>query len=367
MAGWTALVAISVLFAGILILLGMLILWSCPGKPKPFVDEHGAPRADSIREKVFIKINGLRQGMFIESRVIANPVLLFLHGGPGMPEYFLTECYPTGLEDHFTVAWWEQRGAGLSFSPDIPLETMTYEQVISDTLEVANYLRQRFGKEKIYLMAHSGGSFFGIQAAARAPELFHAYIAIAQMSYQLASEKLAYDYALSQYKKFGNLGMLRKLEAAPPSMTIPLPAAYDRLRDPYMHDLGIGTTREMKSVVSGVFLPSWKSRIYTLPEKIDLWRGKFFSMHMLRNVSFSTDLTQKVRQIDIPVYFFSGIHDYTVNYGLTKEYFQRLQAPIKGFYTFEHSAHSPMFEEPQKVVKIMLEDILEGTNRLADR
>jgi pimeloyl-ACP methyl ester carboxylesterase len=216
-------------------------------------------------------------------------------------------------------------------------------------------------------MAHSGGTFLGIQAAARAPELYYAYIAVAQVSYQLKSEELAYEYALAQYKKNGNRNMLRKLEAAPPTMTVPLPAAYDALRDPYMHDLGVGTTRNMKSVVTGVFLPSWQFREYTLPEKINLWRGKFFSMSMLRDEAFSTDLTQQLTKLDIPVYFFSGKYDYTVNYTLTRDYFEKLQAPIKGFYTFEQSAHSPMFEEPEKVRQILLEDVLTGTNNLADK
>lgn len=101
----------------------------------------------SISEKVFVSINGVRQGMFIQSKDPAHPVLLFLHGG--MPEYFLTERYPTGLENDFTVAWWEQRGAGLSYRPGIPPETMTLEQFIADTLSVTSYLRDRFGQEKI--------------------------------------------------------------------------------------------------------------------------------------------------------------------------------------------------------------------------
>jgi len=129
------------------------------------VDENGSPLAGSISEKVFVNINGVEQGMFIKSKDATHPVLLYLHGG--MPDYFLTQRYPTGLEDYFTVVWWEQRGSGISYSADIPPETMTLEQMISDTLEVTNYLRHRFGKEKIYLMGHSGGTFIGIQAAAR--------------------------------------------------------------------------------------------------------------------------------------------------------------------------------------------------------
>ena len=195
------LTAISILLACILILVGVLLLLS-PGKPAPVVDENGKPLAGSISEKVFVDINGVKQGMFIKSNDETNPVLLYLHGG--MPDYFLTEKYPTGLEEDFTVVWWEQRGSGISYSDDIPPETLNLEQMISDTLEMTNYLRQRFGKEKIYLMGHSGGTFIGIQAAARAPELYHAYIGVAQMSNQLKSEKLAYEYMLQQFKENGN-------------------------------------------------------------------------------------------------------------------------------------------------------------------
>jgi pimeloyl-ACP methyl ester carboxylesterase len=121
-----------------------------------------AQRQRSIAEKAFADINGVRQGMFIQGADSRLPVLLYLHGG--MPEYFLAERYPTGLEEKFTVVWWEQRGAGLSYSPGIPPETKTCEQFIADTLALTGYLRDRFGKEKIYLMAHSGGTFFGLQA-----------------------------------------------------------------------------------------------------------------------------------------------------------------------------------------------------------
>ena len=150
------------------------------------MDTEGSPVAGSLSEKVFVNVNGVREGMFIQSRDVTHPVLLYLHGG--LPDYFLTEKYPTGLEDLFTVVWWEQRGSGISYSADIPRESLTTDQMIADTMEVTNYLRQRFGQDKIYLMGHSGGSFIGIQAAARAPELYYAYIGVAQMANQLNSE-----------------------------------------------------------------------------------------------------------------------------------------------------------------------------------
>jgi len=358
-------IGVSIFFACILILVGALFLWS-NGKPVPILDENGRPLASSLSKKVFVNINGIEQGMFIKSKDDRNPVLLFLHGGPGMPEYFLTERYPTGLEDYFTVVWWEQRGSGLSYHADLPPETMTIEQMIADTLEVTTYLRQRFAKEKIYLMGHSGGSFFGIQAAAQAPELYHAYIGMAQMSYQLKSEKEAYEYMLKQYQKIGNSKMVRRLEEAPPTMSSPLPASYLALRDEAMHGIGVGTTRNMKSVITGIFVPSWLSREYTVREKVNIWRGKMFSARLLRDEMFATDLTAQTQELNLPVYFFHGIFDYTCSYTEAKAYFEKIKAPVKGFYTFEQSAHSPLFEEPEKIKRILQEDVLIGTNSLAD-
>jgi pimeloyl-ACP methyl ester carboxylesterase len=363
-AGRIILGVTAVLLACLLGLVGVLLRWS-PGKPKPFVDEVGGLLPGSLSEKIFVNINGVKQGMFIKTKDATNPVLLYLHGGT--PDYFLTQRYPTGLEDYFTVCWWEQRGSGLSYSADILPETMTLDQFVSDTLEVTNYLRNRFGKEKIYLMGHSGGTFFGIQAAARAPELYHAYIGVAQMSNQLESERLAYEYMLQQFRKKGNKDMVEELEAAPVTLTGGTPEDYLGLRDKGMHSLGIGTTHEMDSVVTGLFLPSLRFREYTITEKVKLWRAKFSSgVSILWDKVIATDLSKELPELDLPVYFFHGIYDCTVNYALAKDYFGKLKAPVKGFYTFEHSAHSPTFEEPEKVQRILQEDVLAGANSLAD-
>ena len=355
---------LSIFSACVLILAGILLVIS-PGKTEPFLDESGNPLAGSLSEKIHVNINGVEQGMFIKSKDATHPVLLYLHGG--MPEYFLTQQYPTGLEDYFTVVWWEQRGSGVSYGADIPPETMTLEQMISDTLEVTNYLRHRFGQEKIYLMGHSQGTFIGMQAAARAPELYSAYIGVAQISNQLKSERLAYEYMLQQYQENGNLEMVRKLEKAPVTMTDGTPDAYLTLRDKAMHSLGIGTTHDMHSVITGIFLPSLTSREYTLLEKVNMWRAKSHSgVSLLWHKMISTDLTQQVPELGLPVYFFHGIYDYTVSYTEAKSYFEKLKAPMKGFYTFEQSAHSPIFEEPEKTLRILQEDVLAGTNSLAD-
>jgi pimeloyl-ACP methyl ester carboxylesterase len=186
-AGLIVLTKVGILLVIIIVFLGVLLAVS-PGKVKPFLDEKGRALAGSISEKIHVNINGVLQGMFIIGKNVGNPVLLFVHGGTAMPEYFLTQNYPTGLEQYFTVCWWDCRGAGLSYCANMSPETLTVEQSIADTLVVTNYLRSRFHKDKIYMMAHSGGSLIGIQASARAPELFYAYIGVGQMSYQLKSE-----------------------------------------------------------------------------------------------------------------------------------------------------------------------------------
>ena len=357
-------IVIPVILAFLLIPFGLLLLLS-PGKPALFLDDSGKALPGSISEKIHVTINGAELGMFIKGKDKALPVLLYLHGG--MPDFFLTQWHPTGLENHFIIAWLEQRGAGISYNPSTSRETMTVEQLISDTLEVTNYLRHRFGQEKIYLMAHSGGTFFGIQAAARAPEVYSAYIGVSQVSNQLESERLAYEYMLKQFKENGNNSMVRKLEAAPVTLAGGTPRAYLALRDPAMHPLGIDTTHAMKSHITGVFLRSLAFQEYTLVEKFKLWRAKSRAgVSLIWDKMLATDLSQAIPMLDLPVYFFHGIYDYTCSYPLAKSYFEKLTAPLKGFYTFTQSAHSPIFEEPEKMQKIMRMDVLGKANRLAD-
>ena len=362
-AGHVALTVMAVLIISLLVLVGVLLFMS-PGTPKPFLDDSGKPLAGSISEKIKVNINGVEQGLFIKGKNARNPVLLYLHGG--MPDYFLTEHYPTGLDEYFTVVWWEQRGSGLSYSADIPPESVNPRQLVSDAVEVTNYLRKRFGQEKIYLMGHSGGTFIGIQAAALAPELYHAYLGVAQMSNQLESERLAYGYMLQRFRDDGNTKMVRRLEKARVGDAIPLPDSYLKVRDVAMHGLGVGTTHDMKSIVTGLLLRSLLNREYTLGEKIGMWRGKIFSSSLLWNTQLSTDLTKKVTRLAVPVYFFHGVYDYTVSYPLARSYYGLLEAPLKGFYTFRQSAHSPLFEEPEKMREIVRVDVLTGSKGLAD-
>lgn len=359
--------AIFLLFVTLFIFL----LTVSPGNPRPFADQDQHPAKGSLCEKVFLKIGGVQQGMFIRGKDINNPVLLFVHGGPSFSEYFLVEKYPTGLENYFTVCYWEERGGGLSYSPQVTLESMTLEQLASDAIEVTNYLRNRFKKEKIYIMAHSGGTAFAIQAVASHPQLFHSYIGISQISRQAESEKLAYKYMINQYTSKGNKKMLSEFKKYPilENDSLLLPFFNSVLRDKSMHALGIGTMHNMKSILTGVFFPVWTCRAYTIREKFNIWYSKFSFVNKsrLREQVITSDITNKFPKLDVPVYFLSGKYDLTVNHDLSKEYLKRIESPIKGFYTFNNSAHSPMFEEPDKFLEIVTNDVLNGTTILADK
>jgi pimeloyl-ACP methyl ester carboxylesterase len=136
-----------------------------------------------------------------------------------------------------------------------------------------------------------------------------------------------------------------------------------------MHELGIGTMHNMNSVFFEIFIPVWTCRAYTLGEKINIWVSKFSFIKKTRLIDqlLDTDFSAEVPELQIPVYFFSGKFDLTVNIDLSKSYLERLKAPIKGFYTFDKSAHSPLYEEPDKLKEIMTKDVLNLTTHYADK
>lgn len=340
----------------------VFLLIISPGTMTPFKDGNGKVLENSLSEKTFTEINGVKMGMIIKSKDITNPVLLFVHGGPGMPEYWLNDNYPTGLEDYFTVVWWDQRGAGLSYNNDIDADTMTTEQFVNDTIAVTKYLQGRFKQNKIYLMAHSWGTYIGIQTVQKAPELYNAYIGVGQDVNGCKSEKLAYEFMLNYYKDSGDEKTLKQLQSTPYDSD-----GYYKIRDSVMHKAGIGTMHEMNSVITGIVFNSLGCREYTLAEKTNLWRGKINSgSSTLKDEFFANDISEIVTKLDLPVYFMSGVYDYTVNYAMAEDYFEQLDAPVKSFYLFQNSAHSPMFEEPEKFLKIIREDVLAGKTEHAD-
>ena len=341
-----------------------------PGIPLPLHGADGYRIQGSISEKIETNINGVNQGMILRGCDARNPILLYVHGGPGVPEYALSEKYPSRLEEHFTLCWWEQRGVGLSYAFTASAAPITEEQLILDTLEVTRYLQKRFGQERIYLLGHSWGSYIALQAAARFPQYYQGYIGMSQVSNTRESERLGYQYILNRIRASGNTRMAKKLLAYPVMESEAALYSYftSQLRVAYLHSLKLGTMYSMRSRFWGMFVPILQCRAYTLGEKFRIWRSSIViqKSSILIREFYEADLPSRIRAIPLPLYFISGIYDQTVSAVLAEDMLKKIDAPVKGFYIFTRSANSPLFEEPERFVAIMADDVLKGLVGLAD-
>ena len=309
----------------------------------------------SLTEKCFIEIGGIKQGVFLQSENQKNPVILFLHGGPGSPELALLYPYITSecLEKYFTVCYWDQRGAGMSFSNSIDAATMTLKQMIEDTRQITEYLKKRFNKEKIYLMGHSWGSFLGIKTIEKHPENYLAYIGIGQVTNQAESEKLAYDYILEHAIKINDKVAVKKMKKFDRNIPdFPTVDYINTIRSSLMNKYGIGMMHQnfsMAGLIKNVLFFTG----YTFSEKKNFSKGTLFSFKYLWNYVISDNLFESTNSFQVPVYIAHGKYDYQVSYTLAYKYFEMINAPNKSFFTFENSAHSPNCEEPEIFVKIV--------------
>ena len=135
----------------------MAALLTRPGTTDPIVDGQGKPAEGSVAELARVPLGGHEQTVLIRGRRVTDPVLLYLAGGPGQSDLGYTRAYMTEMENDMVFAVWDQRGTGTSYSALDPTETLTLRQAVADTIELAEYLRTRFGKERINLFGNSWG------------------------------------------------------------------------------------------------------------------------------------------------------------------------------------------------------------------
>ena len=205
---WRVLVIILILLA---IFVGTVLLLTYPRTPA-ITDSQGKKIQGSITKLEKVKIGGVDQWILMRGINTANPILLFLHGGPGFSEMGLFRHFNAELEKHFVVVNWDQRGAGKSYSSKIANSRLTIEQFVSDAHEVVEYLKSKFEKDKIYLVGHSWGSLLGMLIISRYPESFYAYVGIGQCSNMPEGERVSYEYTLEMAKKRNNQKAVKELE-----------------------------------------------------------------------------------------------------------------------------------------------------------
>lgn len=350
--GWIALILLSL----VAILLVIVVLKS-PGKADPYQLSDGTTPERSLSEIVSLKVGDTPQSLIIKSKDSLNPVLLYVHGGPGSPEFFFIEHFGSQIDQRFTVCYWEQLGAGKSYYPNIDPALMSLDQFVDDGAAVSTYLKKRFGKEKIFLMGHSWGSMLGSYMAARYPDHFYAYFGIGQVANQLLAEQISYDWVLETAKQKGDEKGIAQLTeiGCPPYGSIDETLTKLLIERKFVAKYG-------GSIHKGIFykeasIAILNSREYTLKDKINFFRGMTFSLSNLWGEVMDRNLFDEIPTQTIPVYIFQGIHDYQTAYPVAKAYFDSLQAPHKEFHSFAYSAHSPNFEEPT-LMDSLLNDIL---------
>jgi|SRR5579862_418038 len=319
------------------------------GKTPPFRGARGEILAGSIAEIAYLRLGGLDQWVMIRGENVANPLLIFVHGGPGFPEMRLFRFFNSSLEQHFTVVYWEQRGTNKSFDPTIPRSSMTVGQFLSDLDELVDVLLYRFGKQKVAIYGHSWGSALGVLYVARFPEKVAAYFGAGQVGNWPASEVLCYEFTLSEAERRGNRKALRDLRAIGPP---PHTAKKMMVQRKWLTRF-VGMVRCMSMwEFSRIILSRPESSIWDLP---NILRGTLFSTYTMWDEVSALNLTQLAPVLEVPVVILVGRNDHIIAPEISVAYFNILSAPSKRLIWFEDSAHEPPFEEPTKFNAIMAE------------
>ena len=330
----------------------LFVVWwiMSPGKIRTYKEPN------SLSEKFVMDINGAPNGFFINSKDINNPVLLFVSSGPGTDDYVFTDKYKDMyIEDEFTVVYWDYRYMGIAYDKDIDVDSINIDNLLDDTYAVTEYLKERFSKEKIYIMGFSGGTKIALMEVQRHPENYYAYIGMAQcVTDSEENDTLMYSFMKEVFEKRGDNKNLEKLEDA----VVHLDGGNIKCKDWYvyvnlLHEAGGGTIYN-KTEFEGIVWPIITCGCYTLKEKINyITAMKTYRRTPLYEQLDDFDYRKSITQIGIPVFFISGEYDYNCPWELVQEYCDVIDAPQKGFYKITGAAHSPLWENPSETYEAM--------------
>jgi pimeloyl-ACP methyl ester carboxylesterase len=290
---------------------------------------------------------------------VANPVLVFLHGGPGSPALPYARFAFGGLERHFTVVTWDQRGCGKSYYEGLGAESITFDRLLSDTHELIQMMRARLGVQKVYLMGLSWGSTLGTLTARNHPELLHAYIGVGQAVNVERGVPLAHEAALARAIELGHEEAITSLSAIQTD-----PVDWDQvgtLRD-WLEVLGFGDIHD-PSLLPGFASEAGPLTEYTAVNESNegAWQALYASSPLLSDQTWlrTLDMISQVPRLEVPVFFLAGRYDYKTPSVLVEEYLNALEAPAgKRMFWFENSAHVPIIEERSEFHSAMINTIL---------
>lgn len=293
-----------------------------------------SPRSVSSLEKH--EIGGVEQWILVRGHDRTKPVLLFLHGGPGMPAMFLAHAFQRQLERDFVVVHWDRRGAGKSFGAWSQMPALSVSQTLEDTYEVTRSLRSRFDQQRIYIVGHSWGSYLALLAVQRHPEYYAAFIGIGQVAGTRDEVDVLRREFLHQAARTTGDSALHARAAD---------ASADITEDDLFRSGGeLYASRSYWPILkTGLAAPE-----YTLRDALNVKKGADLVGREMKYDLVPKPLDGEIREVDVPVFFFLGRHDFNTPSQLAAQYLDRLDAPLKRLVWFEHSAHFPFFEEPDR-------------------
>jgi len=314
----------------IIILIG--ILWLLPERT-PGIKSTGN---NAISKIDYIKIGGVEQCVLIRSINSNNPIILFLHGGPGMPMMYMAHEFQRPLEKLFTCVQWDRNGAGKTFVRNAPsIESMNIRQQLNDCYQLIDTLKHRYKKDRIILIGHSFGTYLGSILVTEHPELFSAYISIGQVVDEEKTKAIQERFIRENALKNNRPEIISELvKTKKPSF------------ENWLFEFG-GELKNSKSffpfIWSGLRAPE-----YTLKEAFSVGKGSSFCNRYMKYNVLDSSIYYKIREYKVPVYFFVGKSDYTTPSELIEDYFKVIKATEKKMIYFNNSAHFPFFEEPEK-------------------
>jgi len=316
-----------------------------------------------------VTIGGIDQAILIQGCDKNKPILLILHGGPGMPfpgvscraVENISQVTTSKLIENFILIYWDQRGTGKSYNNKISKDSMNIKQYISDANELVDKLREKFNVEKVYLAAISWGSVIGLNLANQFPNKFYAYFGISQVINWVESDKLVYPWTLEYAKSVNNKkAELELMKVGYP----PYDDSYDRwkvLRNWLMkfggytyNDSFIKTPNPMSIIRHLLVSPD-----YTIKDVLNTFKGMplAFCDGMINDIS-KIDFS-KIHHIEVPVYFFHGRHDKVCDINILEQFFDQLNAPLgKDLIWLDNSAHFFYIDDAKKVERIIIENVL---------
>lgn len=330
-----------------LVLLGVIgFFLARPATTAPIVGSDGEPLPGSVAELTTVDINGHEQGLMIRGRSVGDPVILYLAGGPGGTDLGAMRR-DVGLEQDFVVATWDQRGTGRSYPALDPTDTLTVARMVDDTVAVAEYLRQRFDQDRIYLVGQSWGSGLGVLAAQARPDLFHAFVGVGQMVSFRDTDVMFWEDTLAWAEERGDTGLAEQLRdnGLPPYTDIRMYGPVTSTEHQWNPYPGFDPDNEMPAIL---FVPE-----YSLMDRINAFRGFFDVVTVLYPQLQQIDFRADVPFLDIPYYMVLGEYEARGRAVPADEWFEMLDAPIKERIVFPDSGHRANFDRPADFTDVM--------------